>query len=99
MKIHEYQAKELFSAYGLPTQAGRIARTPDEAARCPVFRAHVEMQVEEINKSLARYESIKKITLLPQELSVETGELTPTLKLKRRVILERYKDTIDALYA
>ena len=78
---------------------GSPARTPEEAARCPVFRAHVEMQVEEINKSLARYESIKKITLLPQELSVETGELTPTLKLKRRVILERHKDAIDALYA
>ncbi len=78
---------------------GSPARTPEEAARCPVFKAHVEKQVEEINKSLARYESIKKIALLPQELSVETGELTPTLKLKRRVILERYKDAIDALYA
>jgi long-subunit acyl-CoA synthetase (AMP-forming) len=78
---------------------GSPARTPEEAARCPVFKAQVEKQVEEINKSLARYESIKKIALLPQELSVETGELTPTLKLKRRVILERYQDAIDALYA
>jgi len=78
---------------------GSPARTPEEAARCPIFKAHVEKQVEEINKSLARYESIKKIALLPQELSVETGELTPTLKLKRRVILERHKDAIDALYA
>ena len=75
------------------------ARTPEEAARCPVFKAYVEAQVEEINKGLARYETIKKIALLPKELSVETGELTPTLKLKRRVILERHRETIQALYA
>ena len=80
-------------------KAGSPARTPEDAARCPVFKAYVEKQVEEINKGLARYESIKKMALLPKELSVETGELTPTLKLKRRVILERHKDAIDALYA
>jgi long-subunit acyl-CoA synthetase (AMP-forming) len=80
-------------------KAGSPARTPDEAARCPVFKAYVEKQVEEVNRTLARYESIKKIALLPKELSVETGELTPTLKLKRRVIHERHKETIEALYA
>jgi long-subunit acyl-CoA synthetase (AMP-forming) len=80
-------------------KAGSPARTPEDAAKCPVFNAYVEKQVEEINKGLARYESIKKVVLLPKELSVETGELTPTLKLKRRVILERHKETIEALYA
>jgi long-subunit acyl-CoA synthetase (AMP-forming) len=80
-------------------KAGSPARTPEDAARCPVFKAHVEKQVEEINRSLARYEQVKKVALLPKELSVETGELTPTLKLKRRVILERHKDAIEALYA
>jgi long-subunit acyl-CoA synthetase (AMP-forming) len=80
-------------------KAGSPARTPEEAVRCPVFAAYVEKQVEEINKGLARYESIKKVALLAKELSVEAGELTPTLKLKRRVILERHKDAIDALYA
>jgi long-subunit acyl-CoA synthetase (AMP-forming) len=80
-------------------RAGSAARTPEDAARCPVFKAYVEKQVEEINKGLARYESVKKVALLAKELSVETGELTPTLKLKRRVILERHKDAIDALYA
>jgi long-subunit acyl-CoA synthetase (AMP-forming) len=75
------------------------ARTPEEAARCPVFKAWIEGQVEEVNKGLARYETIKKIALLPRELSVEAGELTPTLKLKRRVILERHQETIRALYA
>jgi long-subunit acyl-CoA synthetase (AMP-forming) len=80
-------------------KAGSPARTPEEAARCPAFRAYVEKQVEAVNASLARYETIKKFALLPRELSVETGELTPTLKLKRRVILERHRDTIESLYA
>ena len=80
-------------------KVGSFARTTEDAARCPVFKAYVETQVEEINRGFARYESIKKIALLSKELSVETGELTPTLKLKRRVILERHKDQIAALYA
>ncbi len=79
-------------------KVGSPARTPEEAARCPVFKAYVEKQVEAMNASLARYETIKKVALLPDELSIEAGELTPTLKLKRRVILERHKDAIDALY-
>jgi long-subunit acyl-CoA synthetase (AMP-forming) len=80
-------------------KAGSPARTPEDAARCPLFKAHVEKQVEEINRSLARYEQIKRVALLPKELSVESGELTPTLKLKRRVIHERHQDAIEVLYA
>jgi len=80
-------------------KAGSPARTPEDAARCPVFRAYVEKQVEAVNASLARYETIKKVALLPKELTVDSGELTPTLKLKRRVILEKHKETIEGLYA
>jgi long-subunit acyl-CoA synthetase (AMP-forming) len=80
-------------------KAGSPAGSSEDAARCPAFKAYIEKQVEEINKSLARYETIKKIAILPRELSVEEGELTPTLKLKRRVILERHRGAIDALYA
>jgi long-chain acyl-CoA synthetase len=79
--------------------AGSPARTPEAAARCAAFQAHLERQLEELNRGLARYETIKKIRVLPRELTVEAGELTPTLKLKRRAIHERYRDTIDALYA
>jgi long-subunit acyl-CoA synthetase (AMP-forming) len=84
---------------GEAEKAGSPARTPEDAARCPVFRAYVEKQVESVNASLARYETIKKVALLPKELTVESGELTPTLKLKRRAILERHQDVIAALYA
>jgi long-chain acyl-CoA synthetase len=48
---------------------------------------------------LANFETPKKIVLLEHELSIERGELTPTLKVKRRVIDEHYKDVIDHLYA
>jgi long-subunit acyl-CoA synthetase (AMP-forming) len=74
------------------------ARTPEAAAACPIFRAYVEGQVEEINRGLARYESIKRIALLPRELTTESSELTPTMKLKRRVIHEKHRDAIEALY-
>jgi long-subunit acyl-CoA synthetase (AMP-forming) len=80
-------------------KAGSQARTPEAAASDPVFKAYLEKQVEAVNQGLARYETIKKIAILPRELSVDAGELTPTLKLKRRATHERHKDAIEALYA
>jgi long-chain acyl-CoA synthetase len=54
--------------------------------------------VKKVNGSLAQYESIKKVIVVPDEWSVESGELTPSLKLKRRVLNEKYKDAIAAIY-
>lgn len=79
-------------------KAGISATTAEEAAASDAFRAYVMAQVEEINKGLARYESIKKIALLPREMTTDSGELTPTMKLKRRVIHANHKDTIEGLY-
>jgi long-chain acyl-CoA synthetase len=47
---------------------------------------------------LAQFEKIKKIALLTKEFTQESGELTPTLKVKRRVVEERYRPMIDAMY-
>lgn len=55
--------------------------------------------LEQVNRDLNRWEQIKKFTFLPNELTIEQGELTPTMKMKRRIIDERYKQLIDALYA
>jgi len=55
-------------------------------------------EIERVNAGLARYETIKKIALLPQEFSVETGELTPKMSIKRRVVEKRYADLIDGFY-
>ena len=55
--------------------------------------------VEEVNARLARYEQVKRCALLPTEFSIATGELTPTLKVKRRVVAERWGSVIEDLYA
>jgi long-subunit acyl-CoA synthetase (AMP-forming) len=79
--------------------AGSPARDPQTAATCTVFRAHLEKQIDEhVNKKLARVQNVRKFTILSQELTIEGGELTPTMKLKRRVIAQKYQAEIDALF-
>ena len=58
----------------------------------------VEERLQVVQAELARYEQVKKFTLLPREFSVEMGEITPTLKLKRRIISERFASEIKAMY-
>ncbi|HEY3174541.1 MAG TPA: long-chain fatty acid--CoA ligase [Candidatus Polarisedimenticolia bacterium] len=55
--------------------------------------------IEQSNLGLARFEQIKKFVLIPSEFTLDGGELTPTLKIKRRVVEEKYRDLIDSLYA
>jgi long-chain acyl-CoA synthetase len=72
---------------------------PEELAKHPEFRAYVEEGVEAANVELARVETIKRFEILPQDWSQETDELTPTQKVKRRVIDEKYEDEIESMYA
>lgn len=58
----------------------------------------LQRQINGLTPNLARYEKIKKVALLPNEFTIEGGELTPTLKVKRRVIDEKYRDVIEKLY-
>jgi len=64
----------------------------------PKVKAMYEEIVKKINGSLAHFESIKKVAVVPDEWTAESGELTPSLKLKRRVITEKYKDDIAGFY-
>ena len=57
-----------------------------------------QRQIDKLTPNLARYEKIKKVALLENEFSIENGELTPTLKVKRRVIDQKYRDVIEKLY-
>jgi long-chain acyl-CoA synthetase len=70
----------------------------DELVGRPEVQAHYEALVNELTDDLAKFERIKRIRLLPREFSIEAGELTPTLKVKRRVIEQKYKDLIDNIY-
>ena len=58
----------------------------------------LKRQVERYTDGLAGFETVKKIRLIPQELSIEGGELTPTLKIKRRVVDEKYHAVIESMY-
>jgi long-chain acyl-CoA synthetase len=78
---------------------GRPPGTREElVARDDVIALYQEI-VEALNRELSQFERIKRIALLPREFSVESGELTPTLKVKRKVVEERWKEKIEGLYA
>lgn len=69
-----------------------------ELCRHPRIIDLLQRQIDALTPNLARYEKIKKVALLENEFSIEGGELTPTLKIKRRVIDEKYRDAIEKLY-
>lgn len=64
----------------------------------PALLVLVDTEIGRINKKLASYEGIRKFTILPGDFSIEGGELTPTLKLKRKVVIEKYQDNLKDLY-
>ncbi len=79
-------------------QKGQNHDGPDGLAESPVVRELIQKQVDTVNAALARYEQIKYFAVLKEPFSEETGELTPSLKMKRRVITEKYKDVIAGMY-
>ncbi|MBD5276324.1 MAG: long-chain fatty acid--CoA ligase [Bacteroides sp.] len=74
-------------------------RSLDELVQNEEIRKFIEERIERLQKGLAGFEKIKKFTLLPREFSIETGELTNTLKLRRAIINALYADQIEAMYA
>ena len=64
----------------------------------PKVKKLYEALAKKINATLEHHETIKRVTVVAEEWNVDSGELTPSMKLKRRVIVERYKDEIDAMY-
>jgi long-subunit acyl-CoA synthetase (AMP-forming) len=80
-------------------QNGLAATTLEELAREPRVVEAVEAGIEEANKHLARVEQVKKFTIVPGEWPPSGDELTPTMKLRRKPIAEKYRSEIDAMYA
>jgi long-chain acyl-CoA synthetase len=79
--------------------AGRTFASPRQLAADPWVHELVGREVAQVNAKLAQYETIKKFALLDHDFTFDGGQLTYTLKLKRRVIAERYSGIIDELYA
>ena len=77
---------------------GSSAKNAAEAAKCDIFVKHLQGLIDEVNKTLARVQTIKKFTIAPDEFSIEGGELTPTMKLKRRIIYDKYSEDIENMY-
>jgi long-chain acyl-CoA synthetase len=74
-------------------------RSYEEIAAAPATRELVEGYVKELNSRLNRWETVKKFTILPRDLSIEDGELTPSMKIKRRIVEKSFAAEIDSLYA
>jgi long-chain acyl-CoA synthetase len=64
----------------------------------PQIKAAIQQQIDETNKELARVEQIKKFSILTRPFGIATGELTPTLKVKRKVVAQLYESEIEAMY-
>jgi long-chain acyl-CoA synthetase len=71
---------------------------PEELIRLPVIKSYLSSEVDKINKKLKPAERINRFQLVPDEWSQTSGELSPTLKLKRRFITEKYRKLIDQVY-
>jgi long-chain acyl-CoA synthetase len=83
----------------IPAFAQEHGLSPEEVPYSDAMRAEIQKAVDEVNSHVGRVEQIKKFRILPEDLSQETGELTPTLKVKRNVVNEKFTPDIEELYA
>jgi len=79
-------------------EKGLATGSREDLVRKPEVVEHYRRLIEALTPDLAQFEKIKRIALLPRELSQASGELTPSLKVKRRVVEERYEAQIDGMY-
>jgi long-chain acyl-CoA synthetase len=80
-------------------QQGLPEMSPEELAAHPKVVALIDSEVQAANKHLASYESVKYFRIVPHDFSQETGELTPSLKVKRKFVSQKYADVIEEMYA
>ena len=73
----------------------------DVAALARDKRVHALLQgvVDDVNQERSRFEQVKRFTILPRDFTMDAGEITPTLKVRRRAVQEHFAEEIDALYA
>jgi long-chain acyl-CoA synthetase len=90
--LDEEEALPYAREHGLPESIEGLAEDP-------TMRSLIEAELERANRHYAQVEQAKRFAILPSDLSQETGELTPTLKVKRNVVAEKYANVIDKLYS
>ena len=81
--------------------AGEQGVAADVAALARDERVHALLQrvVDDVNQERSRFEQVKRFTVLPRDFTMDAGEITPTLKVRRRAVQEHFSAEIDALYA
>ena len=84
--------KEAMQADGVSVEGTR-----EELADNPHFIKRVQRDAVDLTRELSDYERVKRVYLLPREFSIDKGEMTPTLKIKRGVIDEKYEEAIDEI--
>ena len=82
----------------LPAFADKHGLAPEDVPSSARMTAEVQTVIDEVNARVGRVEQIKRFVILPHDLSQETGELTPTLKVKRNVVHQKYAAEVEALY-
>jgi len=80
-------------------QATKGHGSTEDLATHPVVQEEIAKAVAEVNAERSRAEQIKDWRILPRELTIAGGELTPTLKVKRDVVLRRFADLVEEMYA
>ena len=79
-------------------QNGMAGATMEQLAAAPAVHTMMNSYVDEMNSQLERWETIKKFVILPRDLTVEDGELTPSMKMRRRIVEKQFADVLDKLY-
>jgi len=104
LKVSPYVSQALVVGDNRPYIAALITVDPDEikalgAPGSAEVHAAIEQVVADVNNDLGRVEQIKRFSILPRDFSAEEGEITPTLKLKRRICVDHFRDEVEQLYA
>jgi long-subunit acyl-CoA synthetase (AMP-forming) len=81
------------------SEYGSSARDMAAAAGDAAFKAGLQRDIDKVNDSLAQVQKIKRFCVIPAEFSIEGGEMTPTMKIKRKVVNQKYADKIEGLYS
>lgn len=83
----------------VPAIAEKLDAAEDQLADNEQVRAELQAHLDKVNEKFASVEQVKKFRILPHDLTIETGDLTPSMKVKRSVVYERYADVFESMYA